>query len=322
MKKDLRIVFMGSPEFAVASLDALTTANYTIVGVVTAPDKIAGRGKQIRKTAVKQYAETKGLKLLQPANLKDSQFIAEFRELNANLGVVVAFRMLPEIIWTYPQLGTFNLHASLLPQYRGAAPINHAIINGETETGITTFFLQHEIDTGHIIYREKLPIGEKETFGELHDRLMKAGADLVLKTVKSIENQSVRLIPQNELISPGETIKPAPKIYKEYCRIDWKKSAKEIFNMVRGLNPTPAAFTHLISPEGEEIQMKVLRAGYEEMTHNEKVGNIRTNSKNEFVVFARDGIISIEELQLAGKKCLPVTDFLNGFRLTSSWKVI
>lgn len=322
MKKDLRIVFMGSPEFAVASLDALTTANYTVVGVVTAPDKIAGRGKQIRKTAVKEYAETKGLKLLQPANLKDSQFIAELSDLNANLGVVVAFRMLPEIVWSYPQLGTFNLHASLLPQYRGAAPINHAIINGETETGITTFFLQHEIDTGHIIYQEKLPIGEKETFGELHDRLMKAGADLVLKTVKSIENQSVRLIPQNELISPGEIIKPAPKIYKENCRIDWKKSAKEVFDLVRGLNPAPAAYTHLISPDGDEIQMKVLKTSFEEIAHEEQAGNIRTNSKNEFVVFARDGIISIEELQLAGKKCLPVTDFLNGFRLTSSWKVI
>jgi len=322
MKKELRIVFMGSPEFAVASLDALLMANYNIVGVVTAPDKVAGRGKQIRKTAVKTYAETKGLTLLQPANLKDSQFIEDFKALNANLGVVVAFRMLPEVVWSYPELGTFNLHASLLPQYRGAAPINHAIINGETETGITTFFLQHEIDTGHIIYREKLPIGEKETFGELHDRLMKAGADLVLRTAKSIENQSIKLIPQSELLKLDETIKNAPKIFKDDCRINWNKSAKEIFNLVRGLNPLPAAFTHLVSPEGEEIQMKVLWTSFEEISHQDEPGTIRTNNKNELIAFTGDGIIKIEELQLAGKKCLPVTDFLNGFKLSSSWKVI
>lgn len=321
MKRDLRIVFMGSPKFAVASLDALVKENYNVVGVITAPDKVAGRGKQIRKTEIKLYAEANGLKLFQPENLKDQQFVHAFKALEPNLGIVVAFRMLPEVVWSYPEFGTFNLHASLLPQYRGAAPINHAIINGEKETGLTTFFLKHDIDTGNIIFLEKLLIGENETFGQLHDRMMAKGADLVLKTVKTIESDTIQIIPQDNLIKPGEILLPAPKIFKEDCRIDWNSNVKEIHNFVRGLNPVPTAYTHLISPDGEELPMKVFNTTFREMDHQQPVGKIKSDNKNEFLVFVKDGIIQINELQLAGKKCLAVDSFLNGFKLTSEWKV-
>lgn len=321
MKRDLRIVFMGSPKFAVASLDALVKENYNVVGVITAPDKVAGRGKQIKKTEIKLYTEANGLKLFQPENLKDQQFVQEFKALEPNLGIVVAFRMLPEVVWSYPEFGTFNLHASLLPQYRGAAPINHAIINGEKETGLTTFFLKHDIDTGNIIFREKLLIGENETFGQLHDRMMAKGADLVLKTVKTIESDTIQIIPQDNLIKPGEILLPAPKIFKEDCRIDWNRNVKEIHNFVRGLNPVPTAYTYLISPDGQELPMKIFSTTFREMDHQQPVGKIKSDNKNEFWVFVKDGIIQINELQLAGKKCLAVDSFLNGFKLTSEWTV-
>ncbi|MBE0638781.1 MAG: methionyl-tRNA formyltransferase [Bacteroidales bacterium] len=321
MKKDLRIVFMGSPKFAVASLEAILSADYNVVGVITAPDKVAGRGKQIRKTDVKEFAEKKGLNLLQPENLKDPLFLKNFKALNPNLGIVVAFRMLPEVVWAYPEYGTFNLHASLLPQYRGAAPINHAIIKGETETGVTTFFLTHEIDTGNVIYREKLPIGELETFGQLHDRMMVAGAALVLKTVEAIQNDSIRLTPQCNLFMPGELLNTAPKIFKEDCRIDWTLKAKEIHNLVRGLSPVPSAFTHLISPSGEQFQMKIIKTTFREIEHQQKAGSIKCDNKKEFGIFTKDGIVLIDELQLAGKKSLSVNAFLNGFKLTPEWKV-
>lgn len=321
MKRELRIVFMGSPKFAVASLEALVDARYSIVGVITAPDKTAGRGQQLKKTDVKAYAEAKGLKLLQPENLKDPHFLYEFKALGANLGIVVAFRMLPESVWSYPEFGTFNLHASLLPQYRGAAPINHAIINGETETGVTTFYLKQEIDTGNIIYREKVIIGENETFGQLHDRLMTAGSKLVLKTVKSIENESVSFIPQHDLIKTGEVLSGAPKIYKENCKIDWNRKANEIHNLVRGLNPVPTAYTILVNPDGEEHLMKVFKTSYKETDHQHHPGSIKTDHKTEFGIFASNGIVNIEELQMAGKKRLSVDAFLNGIKLTSEWKV-
>ncbi|MFB0923755.1 MAG: methionyl-tRNA formyltransferase, partial [Vicingaceae bacterium] len=231
MSKDLRIVYMGTPGFAVDSLKILVENNYNIVGVITAPDKPAGRGQKIMQSAVKKYADSNDLKTLQPTNLKSEDFLSELKALNANLQIVVAFRMLPELVWNMPEMGTFNLHASLLPQYRGAAPINWAIINGEKETGVSTFFLQHKIDTGDIIAQEKTPIGENETAGELHDKLMGIGSSLVLKTVQDIENENINSQAQNE----NQELKEAFKIFKPFCKIDWSKPMNEIHNHVRGL---------------------------------------------------------------------------------------
>jgi methionyl-tRNA formyltransferase len=318
--KQLRIVFMGSASFAVASLDALVKAGYPIVGVITAPDKAAGRGKLLRKTAVKEYAESAGLKLLQPANLKDPAFLEEYKALNGNLGVVVAFRMLPEAVWAFPKFGVFNLHASLLPQYRGAAPINHAIINGETETGVTTFFLKHEIDTGNIIFRAAVPIAQDDTFGLLHDKLMAIGAELVLKTVKAIENDSYTLTSQHVLIKPGTPLKTAPKIFKEDCRINWNSKAIDIHNLVRGLGPVPAAFGFLVSPDEQEFQVKIFKTNIDYKTHHEETGSILSDQKSHLGVFVVDGIVNIEELQMAGKKRVFIKDFLNGFRISAGWK--
>ena len=240
MKKILRIIFMGTPDFAVTSLKILVENGYNIVGVITAPDKPAGRGQKIHESAVKKYAVAQNLTVLQPINLKCADNVQEIKDLNANLQIVVAFRMLPEVIWSMPELGTFNLHASLLPQYRGAAPINWAIINGEKETGVTTFFLQHKIDTGDIIAQEKVSIGENETAGELHDKLMDIGSKLVLKTVQQIENRTVTTQPQKE----NQELKEAFKIFKPFCKIDWSKPINEIHNHIRGLSPYPTAWTH------------------------------------------------------------------------------
>lgn len=256
-KKDLRIVYMGTPEFAVESLKRLVEGGYNIVGVITMPDKPMGRhGSVLQPSPVKQYAVSQGLKVLQPEKLKNEEFVAELRSLNADLQIVVAFRMLPEVVWSMPRLGTFNLHASLLPQYRGAAPINWAVINGDTETGITTFFLKHEIDTGEIIDQVRVPIADTDNVEVVYERLMRLGGDLVLKTVDAILEGSVKTIPQEELAQVGE-LRPAPKIFKETCRIDWTIGVKRIYDFVRGLSPYPAAWTELYQEGADPIMLKI-----------------------------------------------------------------
>lgn len=318
----MRIVFMGTPEFAVASLDILVKNNYDIVGVVTVPDKPAGRGQQLQQSAVKKYALEKGLKILQPEKLKSEEFLNELRSLNADLQIVVAFRMLPVVVWSMPRLGTFNLHGSLLPRYRGAAPINWAVMNGDKETGVSTFFLQHEIDTGKIIFREKTPIGENESAGDVHDRLMHIGAELVLKTVKAIENNNYPQVDQSEYIANGEKEMHAPKIFKEDCRINWKSSLKEIHDHIRGLSPYPAAHTELINEDNKAFSLKVFRSEKEECRHDQPEGKIITDSKTHIKVAVKDGFLIINDLQLAGKKRMSASEFLRGFPLNSNWKVL
>lgn len=318
----LRIVFMGTPEFAVESLDILVKNNYNIVGVITVPDKPAGRGQQVQESAVKKYALKKGLNILQPEKLKDENFIKQLRDLKADLQIVVAFRMLPEVVWTMPKIGTFNLHGSLLPQYRGAAPINRAIINGEKETGVSTFFLQHEIDTGKIIFREKTPIGENETAGEIHDRLMVIGANLVLKTVKAIEENNYPQISQSELIANGEQEKHAPKLYKDDCKIDWSKNATDIHNFIRGLSPYPAAFSSFVAPDGKNYSVKLFKTEKEITSHEHTASTIITDSKSFLKIAVKDGYIIVHELQLAGKKKMATNEFLRGFPVNNDWKAI
>lgn len=309
----MRIVFMGTPEFAVASLEALLAAGKSVVGVVTAPDRPSGRGQKLTSSAVKTYAEEKGITVLQPERLKDPIFIAQLRELKADLQVVVAFRMLPELVWDMPPKGTVNLHASLLPQYRGAAPINHALINGEVETGVTTFLLQHEIDTGHILFAEKVPVGPDETAGELHDKLMQTGAALLVKTVDALENNSVSPQPQ---ISGGDhqttNLKPAPKIFKEDCRIDWNNSTDFLHNFIRGLSPYPAAFT-----EFGGKSLKIFRSAKEKSTDPQRLpqpGTLVTDGKNGLKFATTDGYIQALEVQAEGKKRMKTADFLRGIK--------
>lgn len=309
----MKIVFMGTPEFAVASLSELVRSGCTIAGVVTAPDKPAGRGLQMQTSAVKKYAQEKNIKVLQPEKLKDETFLSELKSLKADLQIVVAFRMLPEVVWKMPQKGTFNLHASLLPQYRGAAPINRAIINGEKETGVTTFFLNHEIDAGQLILQEKISIGEDETAGELHDKLMNVGAKLVLKTVRAIENNEVAAKEQS--FSSKEVLKSAPKIFKEDCRIDWNKSLLDIHNFIRGLSPYPTAWTELKNMQGEKTQLKIFKSNKEIIKHNHSNGAILTDKKTFAKVAVTDGFIYLEEIQLSGKKRMNISEFLRGFPL-------
>jgi methionyl-tRNA formyltransferase len=318
----LRILFMGTPEFAVESLDILIKNNYNIVGVITVPDKPAGRGQQLQESAVKKYASEKGLTILQPEKLKDEKFLEELHALKADLQIVVAFRMLPQIVWSMPRLGTINLHGSLLPQYRGAAPINWAVINGEKETGVTTFLLQQEIDTGKIIFREKTPIGENETAGEIHDRLMKIGAGLILKTVQAIAENNYPQIDQSELIARGEQVKHAPKIFKEDCMIDWTKSVSEIHNFIRGLSPYPTAYATFKSPDGKIHSVKLFGSEKEIASHTHQNGLLISDSKSFLKVAVKDGYIYIHELQLAGKKKMSVIDFLRGFPLNNDWIVL
>ncbi|TXB66792.1 methionyl-tRNA formyltransferase [Vicingus serpentipes] len=309
MKKKLRIVFMGTPDFAVESLKILVENNYNVVGVITAPDKPAGRGQKLNESAVKKYAVENNLTVLQPSNLKAEDFIAELKALNANLQIVVAFRMLPEVVWDMPEIGTFNLHASLLPQYRGAAPINWAIINGEKETGVSTFFLQHKIDTGDIIAQEKVAIGENETAGELHDKLMLIGKDLVLKTVQDIENNNITTQPQNE----NQVLKEAYKIFKPFCKIDWSKPIDEIHNHIRGLSPYPTAFAEFKNKEtGDIISCKFFKTIKELAAHNNESGSI-VQSKSEVKIAVNGGYIHLLEIQLAGKKRMDIKAVLNGF---------
>lgn len=309
-----KVVFMGTPEFSVASLAALLDAGIDVVGVITAPDKPAGRGQKMNMSAVKKFALEKNLPLLQPANLKDPQFIQELQSLQPDLQVVVAFRMLPEVVWQLPKLGTFNLHASLLPQYRGAAPINWAIINGETETGITTFFLQQEIDTGAILFQEKLSIGDDENAGSLHDRLMNAGASLVVKTVNAIYSGQIKPISQDKLVGLGKELKPAPKLNRENTRIDWTKSTAEVHNLIRGLSPYPAAHTSIIN--GTSIDCKIFRASAHSVAHTHHPGFIVSDQKSSLRAFTSDGYVEILEIQLAGKQKMGIRDLLNGYKFT------
>ena len=312
-KKDLRIVYMGTPEFAVESLKRLVEGGYNIVGVITMPDKPMGRhGSVLQPSPVKQYAVSQGLKVLQPEKLKDESFVAELRELKADLQIVVAFRMLPEVVWNMPRLGTFNLHASLLPQYRGAAPINWAVINGETETGITTFFLKHEIDTGEIIDQVRVPIADTDNVGDVYERLMNLGGDLVVKTVDSILDGSVKTVPQDKL-AEGEVLRPAPKIFKESCRIDWSKGVKQIYDFVRGLSPYPAAWTELCQGSTAPQVLKIYETDKIFAEHSFEPGAVVTDKKTYFRIAVTDGYINICSLQLAGKKRMGVADFLRGY---------
>ena len=308
----LRIVFMGTPDFAVGILDTIYQNNYEIVGVITAPDKPAGRGQKVSTSAVKDYAVSKNLRLLQPTNLKSEDFLAELKSLNANLHVVVAFRMLPEVVWKMPRLGTFNLHASLLPEYRGAAPINWAIINGETKTGVTSFFIDDKIDTGAMILSKETEIGVNETAGELHDRLMHLGSETVLETLQLIESEkAITTLQEN-----NPDVKTAYKLNKDNCRIDWSQSGKTIFNLIRGLSPYPAAWTFIKDGENE-WNVKIYLASFEEKTHSETIGKI-TTTKKEIFIATKDGVLKIESLQFPGKKRMLAHELLNGISFSEN----
>lgn len=308
---------MGTPEFAVAPLQSLIKEGFEIAAVVTVPDKPSGRGLKLNESAVKQFAVSEGLKILQPVSLKDPDFLAELEKINADLFIVVAFRMLPKIVWSMPKMGTFNLHGSLLPQYRGAAPINWAIINGETKTGVTTFFIDEKIDTGNILMQVETPIGECENIGSLYDRLMNMGAELVVKTVEGISTGSLVPKPQNLMINSTDTIHDAPKLTKELCRIDWNKSAIETDRLIRGLSPYPAAFS-TISDGTKSTDIKIFEASPAVIANTElqncKPGEILTDKKSYIHVVCKYGAVSLEEIQLAGKKRMKTKDFLLGFR--------
>jgi methionyl-tRNA formyltransferase len=321
MKEALKIIFLGTPDFAVDSLSALVQNGFQISAVVTVPDQPAGRGQVLQSSPVKKFALQHGLKVLQPFKLKDPEFINELGSIPADLFIVVAFRMLPEIVWKMPRLGTFNLHASLLPQYRGAAPINHAIINGESETGLTTFFLKQEIDTGEIIFQEKISINPEETAGELHDRMKMAGAELVLKTVEAIYTGNIKTIEQGKLMDHSIPLKAAPKIFREDCRINWTSSIDEVYNKIRGLSPYPAAFTYFTSPSGETFLVKIYRADKSAAKNQIQPERIITDRKSELAVTATDGFLHIREIQQAGKRVMKIHEFLKGFRIDSDWKV-
>jgi len=303
---------MGTPEFAVASLDILIKNKYNVVGVVTVPDKPAGRGQQLQQSAVKKYALQKGLTVLQPGKLKEDSFVAELKSMKADLQIVVAFRMLPEVIWNMPALGTYNLHGSLLPKYRGAAPINWAIINGETESGVTSFKLKHEIDTGNILFQEKIKIGPEATAGELHDSLMQLGAEVILKTVKAIETGSFELKPQDDTQSIH-----APKLFKETCNINWSNECENIYNLIRGLSPYPAAFTEFKDKNGQTVGIKIYKAETEKIKHTYTYGDVISDGKTFLKVACSNGYIVIKELQTAGKKRMITEEFLRGFKIDS-----
>ncbi len=315
--KDLRIVFMGTPEFAVASLDKLVTAGCNIVAVITAPDKLAGRGMQLQQSAVKKYALEKGLYILQPEKLKNPAFLEELKSLNAAIQAVVAFRMLPEVVWNMPPMGTINVHGSLLPQYRGAAPINWAVINGEEYTGVTTFKLQQEIDTGDILLSAKIKIDENDTAGSVHDKLKELGADLLLETIKKLAEGTLTEQPQPTPSNPimdaqnfeHTILKHAPKLFTETCKIDWDKPVDEVYNLIRGLSPYPAAFTTL---NGKTL--KIFKAEKIKEIISTEIGNYKTDQKTFLQFACKDGYINIMELQLEGKKRIDVKDFLRGYR--------
>jgi methionyl-tRNA formyltransferase len=321
MEEALKIIFLGTPEFAVDSLSALVQKGYQVSAVVTVPDQPAGRGQVLQSSPVKKYAVEHQLRILQPVKLKDPEFISELGSIPADLFIVVAFRMLPEIVWKMPRLGTFNLHASLLPQYRGAAPINHVIINGETETGLTTFFLKQEIDTGEIIFQEKLRINPEETAGELHDRMKTAGAELVIKTVEAISKGDLKTTVQGNLIDPAIPLKPAPKIFKADCQIDWTAKTDDIYNQIRGLSPYPAAFTYFTSPSGESFLVKIFRTTKSFSENPLQPCKLITDGKSGLAVTTTDGLLHIREIQQAGKRIMKIDEFMRGFRVNSDWKV-
>ncbi len=307
---------MGTPEFAVGILDTIYNNNYDIAAVITAPDRPAGRGQKVKFSAVKEYALEKGLKVLQPTNLKDETFLTELKALNANLQVVVAFRMLPEAVWKMPELGTFNLHASLLPQYRGAAPINWAVINGESKTGVTTFFIDEKIDTGAMILKEEVSIGENETAGELHDRLMELGKGAVIKTLTLIEEGKADTTIQQDVAD----IKTAYKLNKDNCKIDWSKTGSEIHNLVRGLSPYPAAWSYF-TDNGKEWNVKIYETAFEPVTPNEEVGTI-VSTKKEIKIAVKDGYLNIKSLQFPGKKKMAAHELLNGVQFSDTAKAL
>jgi methionyl-tRNA formyltransferase len=310
--KKLKIVFMGTPDFAVGILDTIYKSNYEIVGVVTVADKPAGRGQKVSTSAVKEYALANNLHLLQPTNLKDNDFLAELKSLEANLQVVVAFRMLPEVVWKMPKFGTFNLHASLLPEYRGAAPINWAIINGETKTGVTTFFIDDKIDTGAVILKKEIKISNTETVGELHDRLMVLGSEAVIETLSLIENNKAITTIQPE----NKDLKTAYKLNKNNCKIDWTKPGKAIYNQIRGLNPYPAAWTFLIDDENE-WNVKLFEVDFIQLEHKNAIGKI-TKTKKDLHIYTIDGYLNIKSLQMPGKRKMETKQLLNGMDFAST----
>lgn len=321
-KKELRIVYMGTPDFAVESLRALVEGGYNVVGVITVPDKPVGRhGSVLQASPVKEYALSQNLPVLQPEKLKDEAFLDALRALNADLQIVVAFRMLPEVVWDMPRFGTFNLHASLLPQYRGAAPINWAVINGDTETGVTTFFLTHEIDTGKIIRQKHLPIADTDDVGVVHDALMTIGAGLVTETVDLLLEGKVDAVPQEEFFKDAAELRPAPKIFKDTCRINWNQPLKKIYDFIRGLSPYPAAWTELVAPDGSRMALKVYKTEKHLASHDLVTGTIHTDAKSYIDVAVEDGYIRLLTVQLAGKKRMEVKDFLNGFKQIGDYTV-
>lgn len=311
---------MGTPEFAVAPLDCLLKNGYNIKAVVTSPDKPAGRGLKLNESDVKKYALANNLRVLQPTNLKSPEFVDEIKRINPSLQIVVAFRMLPEMVWKIPSIGTFNLHASLLPQYRGAAPINWVVMNGETKTGVTTFFINENIDTGNIIMQQEVPILPDETAGELHDKLMHTGAELVLQTVKNIESGNYHPTQQQTLLKDIAALKNAPKLSKEICLINWNNTADNVYNHIRGLSPYPAACTEIYSLERISYYLKVFKAEKEIVQHNFKPGQITTNGKTLLSIAVTDGFIHLQELQLSGKKKMHIDEFLRGFPINDTWE--
>ncbi len=313
--RDLRIVFMGTPDFAATILQHLVENDYNVVGVITAADKPAGRGRKLNQSAVKKYALSQNLPILQPTNLKSEEFQEELKKWNANLQIVVAFRMLPKSVWAMPEYGTFNLHASLLPEYRGAAPINWAIINGETKTGVTTFFIDDKIDTGEIILQSEVDIKENEVVGELHDKLMYLGANLVAETVDLIAKGDVTTTKQPELEE-----KSAPKLFPDNCKIDWSKSLQDIYNHIRGLNPYPAAWTTIINGE-EEVSAKIYGVSKENTSHSLENGTIIT-SKKELKVAVTDGYLNIHQIKISGKKLMDAQSLLNGYQFEKGAKML
>lgn len=319
MEKKIRIAYFGTPEFAASQLEAILKAGYEVAVVVTMPDKPAGRGRKIQYSDVKKTALEHNLPLLQPEKLKDPMFLEQLASFQANLFIVVAFRMLPAVVWQMSELGTFNLHASLLPQYRGAAPINFAIINGETETGLTTFFLNEEIDKGAVIMREKVAIRPDETAGELHDELMVLGNQVVVETIKKIEKGEVCALPQDEM-TEGQPLKPAPKISKEFCNVDWSQDCQTVYNHIRGLSPYPAAHTSILSENGEVIELKIFSSVIEHCLPEVPIGSVVTDNKKYLKIALKDGFIHLTQVQQAGKKAMPIADFLRGTQLLGSWK--
>jgi methionyl-tRNA formyltransferase len=318
----IRILFMGTPEFALPCLDILLKNNYNIVGVVTVPDKPAGRGQQIHQSAVKTYVLKHNLKLLQPVKLKDENFIAELKNINADLQIVVAFRMLPEVVWNMPKLGTYNLHASLLPKYRGAAPINWAIINGDNESGVTTFKLKHEIDTGNILFQEKVKITNTTTAGELHDVLMEVGSNLILKTVQHIEESNKASIELQFISQQNSEASHAPKLVKETCKINWNNDVNSIYNLIRGLSPYPTAFTELDNKTNQLQLVKIYSSVFEETMHTQPIGLLISDNKMYLKVCCKNGLLTVYNLQLQGKKQMFVEEFLRGFKLNEGAKFI